>query len=117
MHIKFLLVFLLTRYFQNTSTKPSVVIVFVGEEPADPSIGFLPPNNITSGQGFVTFSVFVDDTASNLAQIDAEASIIFDANEPIETPPIFNTVCTLLFICAPSHIYSSATCYQYRDVS
>ncbi len=58
----------------------------------DPSIGFLPPNNLTSGQGFVTFSIFADDDVSNLATIDAEASIIFDANEPIDTPPIFNTV-------------------------
>ena len=63
-----------------------------GEEPIDPSIGFLPPNNITTGQGYVTFSVFVEDSVSDLARIDAEASIIFDANEPIDTPPIFNTV-------------------------
>ena len=25
-------------------------------------------------------------------RIDAEASIVFDQNEPIKTPPIFNTV-------------------------
>lgn len=69
-----------------------------GEPPADPSIGFLPPNNITSGQGFVTFSVFVDDDANNLATIDAEASIVFDVNEPIDTPPIFNTVRIFFFL-------------------
>ena len=63
-----------------------------GAPPADPSIGFLPPNNGTTGQGFVTFSVFAHENASHLARIDAEASIIFDANEPIDTPPIFNTV-------------------------
>lgn len=40
----------------------------------------------------MTFSVFIDEDASNLAAIDAEASIIFDVNEPIDTPPIFNTV-------------------------
>ena len=76
-----------------------------GAPPADPSIGFLPPNNGTTGQGFVTFSVFAHENASHLARIDAEASIIFDANEPIDTPPIFNTVSspqlasTLDFIC------------------
>ena len=69
-----------------------VLLNHVGEAPSDPSIGFLPPNNGTSGQGFVTFSVSVADDASNLATIDAEASIVFDANEPIDTPPIFNTV-------------------------
>ncbi len=62
-----------------------------GEAPSDPSIGFLPPNNGTTGQGFVTFSIYADDV-SNLATIDAQADIIFDANEPISTPPIFNTV-------------------------
>jgi hypothetical protein len=69
-----------------------VVIILLGEAPVDPRVGFLPPNNGTTGQGFVTFTVFADDDASNLATIDAEASIIFDANEPINTPPIFNTV-------------------------
>jgi len=69
------------------------LLLGIGEEPIDPSIGFLPPNNITTGQGFVTFSVFVEDSVSDLARVDAEASIIFDANEPIDTPPIFNTVC------------------------
>lgn len=63
-----------------------------GEAPSDPNIGFLPPNNGTTGQGFVTFTIYPDDDASNLAVIDAEASIVFDANEPINTPPIFNTV-------------------------
>lgn len=68
-----------------------------GEAPSDPSIGFLPPNNGTTGQGFVTFSIYAGDV-SNLATIDAEAAIIFDANEPINTPPIFNTVSTACFV-------------------
>ena len=65
---------------------------FEGAPPTDPSIGFLPPNNGTSGQGFVTYSIMARENVSHLARIDAEASIIFDANEPINTPPIFNTV-------------------------
>ena len=66
-----------------------------GQQPTDPSIGFLPPNpvNGTDGQGFVTYTVKVEDGAPDLEIIDAEASIIFDNNEPIDTPAIFNTVC------------------------
>lgn len=63
-----------------------------GEVPDDPSIGFLPPNNGTSGQGFVTFRVQPLAQVEPLARIDANASIIFDQNQPILTPPIFNTV-------------------------
>jgi len=63
-----------------------------GEPPLDPSIGFLPPNNGTTGQGFVSFTVRADQQVPSLSTIDAKASIVFDQNEPIETPPIFNTV-------------------------
>lgn len=69
-----------------------------GEVPDDPSIGFLPPNNGTSGQGFVTFQVQARDQIQSLARIDANASIIFDQNEPILTPPIFNTVSFCLIL-------------------
>ena len=68
----------------------------IGEVPDDPSIGFLPPNNGTSGQGFVTFRIQMNDQVPSLSRIDANASIIFDQNEPILTPPIFNTVS---FVC------------------
>ena len=66
--------------------------IMAGEVPDDPSIGFLPPNNGTSGQGFVAFQVQAHDHVQSLARVDANASIIFDQNEPILTPPIFNTV-------------------------
>ena len=71
-----------------------------GEVPDDPSIGFLPPNNGTSGQGFVTFQVHARDQIQSLARIDANASIIFDQNEPILTPPIFNTVSFCLILAS-----------------
>ena len=58
----------------------------------DPTVGFLPPNNGTTGQGFVTFIVRAKQRVGSLSRIDAEAAIIFDQNEPIDTPPIFNTV-------------------------
>lgn len=63
-----------------------------GEAPVDPTVGFLPPNNGTTGQGFVTFTVRAKQQLGTLPVIDAKASIIFDQNEPIDTPPIFNTV-------------------------
>jgi hypothetical protein len=55
----------------------------------------LPPNNGTTGQGYVTFSLNVDqNTAKHFSQINADAEIIFDANEPILTPEIFHTIDT-----------------------
>lgn len=63
-----------------------------GEVPDDPTIGFLPPNNGTTGQGFVTFRINAAAHVTTNARIDANASIVFDQNEPIITPPIFNTV-------------------------
>lgn len=66
--------------------------VLVGEPPEDPRIGFLPPNNGTTGQGFVGFTVRPKKNLPSLSRIDAQASIYFDKNEPIDTPPIFNTV-------------------------
>ena len=65
----------------------------IGEPPVDPTVGFLPPNNGTNGQGFVTFTVQTKEQLSSLTRVDAKATIVFDQNEPIDTPPIFNTVC------------------------
>ena len=52
----------------------------------DPSVGFLPPN-ITSpeGEGFVSFTVGVHDPAANGTIYENQATIVFDANEPIKT--------------------------------
>ncbi|KAL4240889.1 hypothetical protein ACF0H5_001671 [Mactra antiquata] len=63
-----------------------------GEAPIDPGIGFLPPNNGTSGQGYVSFSVKPRSDVKHLASINANASIYFDENEPIDTPNIFHTI-------------------------
>ena len=73
-------------------------LFLVGEPPDDPRIGFLPPNNGTTGQGFVTFTVGLKKNLPSLTRIDAQANIYFDKNEPIETPPIFNTVRKQLLI-------------------
>jgi hypothetical protein len=68
------------------------VDVNTGQAPIDVGIGFLPPNNGTSGQGYVTFSLNVREDTVHMSQIDAQAEIIFDSNEPILTPEIFHTI-------------------------
>jgi hypothetical protein len=60
---------------------------------ADPIGGFLPPNfSSPEGEGFVNFTVRARNTAVTGATIIAQANIIFDANEPIETPEYVNTL-------------------------
>lgn len=64
-----------------------------GLPPTDPLAGFLPVNDSTSiGEGFVTYTIRPDDEAVTGARIDAKADIVFDTNDPIITPPIFNTL-------------------------
>ncbi|XP_052774203.1 uncharacterized protein LOC128212867 isoform X2 [Mya arenaria] len=63
-----------------------------GSAPTDPGIGFLPPNNGTSGQGFVSFSIKSRIETPHLSVIHANSSIFFDQNEPIDTPDLFNTI-------------------------
>jgi RHS repeat-associated protein len=64
-----------------------------GEMVKDARTGFLPPNDGNgSGQGFVTYTVRSARSVSTGAVIDAQARIVFDTEEPIDTPPIFNTL-------------------------
>lgn len=64
-----------------------------GEVPFDSQVGFLPVNNNSpEGEGFVRYSVLPKSTAVDGDVIDAKASIVFDTNAPIDTPPIFNTI-------------------------
>ncbi|XP_052815878.1 uncharacterized protein LOC128242673 isoform X2 [Mya arenaria] len=63
-----------------------------GFAPSDPIVGFLPPNNGTTGQGFVTFTAVPLEEALDATTINANASIYFDQNDPIDTPNIFNTI-------------------------
>lgn len=64
-----------------------------GASPADPLAGFLPPNVIPGdGEGFVRYSIRPKADLVSGDRLDAEASIIFDVNEAISTPPIFNTI-------------------------
>ncbi len=59
----------------------------------DPFIGFLPPNETSpEGEGFVSFSVGLKDELTTHAEIRNQATIIFDANEPIITNEYLNTL-------------------------
>lgn len=64
-----------------------------GDLPFDPLDGFLPPNRTSpEGEGSVAFRVTAREGLSNGTEIRNQARIIFDLNEPIDTPPWSNTV-------------------------
>ncbi|MCH8524562.1 MAG: T9SS type A sorting domain-containing protein, partial [Balneolales bacterium] len=64
-----------------------------GDLITDPMGGYLPVNDSTGvGEGFVTYSIRAHPEAKTGDKIHAEASIFFDNNAPIVTPPIFNTI-------------------------
>lgn len=55
--------------------------------------GFLPPNTEDgNGEGFVRYSIRPQEDLETGTRIDAVAEIIFDTNEPIVTPEVFNTI-------------------------
>jgi hypothetical protein len=63
------------------------------EPPTDPLIGFLPPNDDAQrGQGFFTYSIQPADSTQSGTRVEALARIVFDTNDPVDTPPAFNTV-------------------------
>jgi subtilase family serine protease len=75
-------------FWELTTVDPAT-----GELPIDALAGFLPPNlESPEGEGFVKYSVRPKRGIETGAVIDAEAVIVFDSNEPISTPPIFNTI-------------------------
>ncbi|MCA9124985.1 MAG: carboxypeptidase regulatory-like domain-containing protein [Planctomycetales bacterium] len=65
-----------------------------GELTDDPLAGFLPPNNpdIHDGEGYVQYSVYPKIDLETAAQITNVATIVFDWNEPIDTPLVTNTI-------------------------
>lgn len=59
-----------------------------GEYPTDFDAGFLPPNvNPPEGDGFISYTISPGEDVQTGDVIDAEASIVFDTNDPIATPP------------------------------
>jgi hypothetical protein len=64
-----------------------------GVAPYDPFKGFLPINDYTGkGKGFVNYTIQPKANSETRDTILAEADIVFDINEPIKTPEIFNTI-------------------------
>lgn len=63
-----------------------------GKPIEDPDLGFLVPNNGNQdGEGFVTFAVVHKHNPQNGSSVSNKATIIFDANAPIETNTYVNT--------------------------
>ncbi len=61
--------------------------------PLDPIVGFLPPNKTApEGEGFIRYRIKHNPGLSSGTRIDAQASIVFDTNAAIDTPPIVNTI-------------------------
>jgi subtilisin family serine protease len=64
-----------------------------GEPPTDPLVGFLPPNDQEHiGEGFAIYTVNPKRNAPTGTRIDALATIVFDDQESLDTPAIFNTL-------------------------
>lgn len=64
-----------------------------GDLIGDPSAGFLPPNEMPpEGEGFVNYRIRPLPNLPTGTQVRAQASIIFDINEPIVTPVYVNTI-------------------------
>jgi len=61
--------------------------------PEDPLVGFLPPNaTAPEGEGAVSFYVGLQDDLPDGTIIENDARIVFDLNEPIDTPAWTNTI-------------------------
>lgn len=81
-------------YWNLTAIDPNTGLV-----PIDPFLGLLPPNTEAPlGQGWVTYTVQARTDAPTNSAIEAQATIVFDQNEPIDTPVFVN----LLDSAAPS---------------
>jgi len=80
-------------------TKNEAFLIFksidpaTGDTPINPLSGFLPVNDEWHhGEGFVSYTVRPEASSQTGDRISALASIIFDINEPPDTPEIFNTI-------------------------
>jgi hypothetical protein len=61
----------------------------------DPFMGFLPPNKMSpEGEGFVSFSVGLNESLKTGDEIRNRATIVFDTNKPIATNEYINTLDT-----------------------
>jgi hypothetical protein len=64
-----------------------------GLPPSDPTVGFLPPDvNGVEGQAAVLFTVMPKSGITTGTKITNQATVVFDANAPINTPSWLNTI-------------------------
>ena len=64
-----------------------------GEQPTGALLGLLPPNNASNiGQGYVTYTVQPKAGTQTGTPLSAQATIVFDSNEPIATNAVTNTL-------------------------
>src|SRR5262249_5269626 len=64
-----------------------------GAIPLDPTVGFLPPDDPQGvGQGFVSYTVRADPSAPTGTVVNAQATITFYTQPPLNTPTVFNTL-------------------------
>lgn len=64
-----------------------------GLRPTNATSGFLPVNDSTAiGEGFVSYTIKAAGHTKTGDTIHAKANIVFDINDPIATPAIFNTI-------------------------
>lgn len=64
-----------------------------GQPPTDPFAGFLPPNrNPPEGEGSLFYSVTPKKDVATDTVIRNQARIVFDVNDPIDTPEWSNTI-------------------------
>src|SRR5262249_46028261 len=64
-----------------------------GQAPTAVIAGFLPPNDSSGiGEGFVQYTVAPKSLLATGTQVNAQASIVFDTNDPLSTPVYSNTL-------------------------
>ena len=65
-----------------------------GEPTREVRDGFLPVNDSLNrrGEGFVNFKIRPESTSETFDKIEPQASIVFDTEEPVLTPYVFNTI-------------------------
>ncbi len=79
-----------------------------GTLPEDALAGFLPQASEAGRNGYVTFSVKPRVTTPLGTVITNIASIVFDSNDPIATPPVWNTIADVAPKLAFSIAYAAA---------
>lgn len=99
----------------NPSTRQLTVVYTsldpnTNDLPIDALAGFLPPNvNDPEGDGYLTYQVSPKSTVTNGTRVDAKATIVFDTENPIDTPAVHNTIDTAAPVSQIAAVAASST--------